>query len=435
MKEQISTLYAEYGRYINKFRAFPLITDGLKIVERRLLYSLFEAAKDKYVKSAKVVGHCIGQYHPHGDQSAYGSLAALVNGGLANGQGNWGIDVGIDPCRAAAMRYTETKSASSVLDMMFEYIKYVDKEELELEAEPVFLPTKLPVCLINSNYCQGIGFGRRTIIPSYSIPDLVKRLRWLLKYDEKEPIIKPITDCKYLSKKEDFRLLLTTGQAKLDYRGVANIDHASKSVIVTAIPPNKSFAAILRRLEKEIEITKTIGFIDESTNKTKVRFTSLRRSMKLDQLAKRINANLTSSISFECNMCDLDGRVVLISIDQMLLNVYKNYESIVKKVLIDTISKLQNSIDELGLIARIKKVLPKWLKSNPDDSDIVMDGIHQDTGIDRSRIKELFDKYTLSRILKIKTDTENLRQQKNQQQEHLDNLASYVWSEKFQQYL
>jgi len=435
LKEQISELYSEYGKYINKFRAFPLVFDGLKIVERRLLYSLFERAKDKYVKSAEVVGWCIGQYHPHGDQSAYGSLTALVNGGLAVGQGNWGIDVGIVPCEAAAMRYTEVRSAKLVLDMAFEYIKYVKMEELELHAEPIFLPTKLPMCLVNRNYCQGIGFGSRTIIPSYSIPDLVKRLQWLLGYRKTEPVIRPVTDCVYLSNDKVFKELLTTGKAKIDYRGIAESDYASKSVIVKSIPPSKSFAAILKRIEKDIQINKTIGFIDESTNKTKVRFTSLKRSLKLDTLVKKINANLTGSMTFECNMCDLDGNVVLMSIDDMLLKVYRNYEQIVKNVLESGIRKIQDQIDELALIAKIKVVLPKWLKSNPDDSDIVMQGIHTDTQIPIERVKELFDKYTLSRILKIKTDTVDFIQQKTVLETNLANLAPYVWDEKFKDYL
>jgi DNA gyrase/topoisomerase IV subunit A len=319
--------------------------------------------------------------------------------------------------------------------MAFEYIKYVKKEELELHAEPLFLPTKLPLCLININYCQGIGFGSRTIIPSYKVSDLVKRLRWLLGYEKKEPVIRPITDCLYLSKDKDFKELLTTGKAKIDYRGVAEVDYSSKSVIVKSVPPSKNFASILKRLEKDIQINKTIGFIDESTRSTKVRFVSLKRSLTLDALSKKINANLAGSMTFECNMCDFDGNVVLVSVDQMLLNVYKNYEQVVKSVLTTNINKLQAQIDELALIARIKVVLPKWLQSNPDDSEIVINGIHTDTKIPVEKIKEIFDKYTLARILKIKTDTVDLLQQKAVLENHLANLSTYVWDEKFKQYL
>jgi len=432
LKEQLSTLYSIYGHYINKFRAFPLVYDGLKIVERRLLYSLYERAKDHNVKSAEVVGWCIGQYHPHGDQSAYGSLVALVNGNLAQGQGNFGCDSGIVSCEPAAMRYTEVRSSKFILDMAFEFIKYVKLEELELKEEPLFLPTKLPLCLINKNYTQGIGFGSRTVIPSYKVSDLVKRLRWLLGYETKEPVIRPLTNCTWISKDKDFQELLTTGKAKLEYRGISQIDYGNKSVVVKSVPPSKSFQKILKALESEIQIQKTIGFIDESTSVTNVRFTSLKRSLTLEQLNKKINYHLVGSLTFECNMCDNDGNVVLVSIDDMLKNVYKNYLKIVDVVLKSNIARLQKDIDELTALAKIKAVLPKWLKEHPDNSEQLIAGIHQDTSISVEIITTLFDKYTISRILKLRTDIQQLEIEKSKFQDNLKNIDNYVWTEKYQ---
>jgi DNA gyrase/topoisomerase IV subunit A len=432
MKQQISKLYTEYGRYINKFRSFPSIYDGLKIVERRLLYSLFERAKDHNVKSAEVVGWCIGQYHPHGDSSAYGSLVQLVNGGLVVGQGNWGSDSGIVPCEAAAMRYTEVKSSKFVLDLAFDFIKYVKQEELELKEEPLFLPTKLPFCLVNKNYTQGIGFGSRTVIPSYNVKDLVKRLKWLLGYDKKEPIIRPLTNCVYISKDKDFQELLKTGKGKIEYKGTSEVDYANKSVIVKSVPPSKSLTKILKALENDIQIQKTIGFIDESTSVTRVRFTSLKRSLTLDQLNKKINYHLIGSMTFECNMCDSDGNVVLVSIDDMLIRVYNNYLQIVELVLKSNISKLQKDIDEMIMLAKIKLVLPKWLKEFPDDTDKVIQGIHNDTQISIESITLLFDKYTISRMLKIKTDIDKLELEKQQVQTNLNNLKTYVWNDMYE---
>jgi len=435
LKQQISELYSTYGKYINKFRAFPSVLDGCKIVERRLLYSLFERAKDNNVKSAEVVGWCIGQYHPHGDQSAYGSLVALVNGGLVKGQGNFGSDSGIVSCEPAAMRYTEVRSSKFVLDLAFEYIKFVNQEELELKAEPIFIPTKLPICLINKNYTQGIGFGSRTVIPSYNIKDLVKRLKWLLGYEAKEPIIRPLTNCSYISKDKDFQELLTTGKAKIEYRGVSEIDYTNKSVIVKSVPPSKSLMKILKSLESEIQIQKTVGFIDESTSSTKVRFLSLKRSLTLEQLNKKINYHLVGSTTFECNMCDMEGNVVLVSIDQMLLNVYKNYLQIVDVVLKNNIARVQKDIDELIMLAKIKAVLPKWLKLHPDEPDLLIAGICTDTQISVENIKAMLDKYTISRILKLKTDIEGLEAEKLKHQTNLNNINKYVWDDKYSSYL
>jgi hypothetical protein len=216
---------------------------------------------------------------------------------------------------------------------------------------------------------------------------------------------------------------------------VSEIDYATKSVVVTSRPPNKSLMSILKKLEKDIEINKTIAFTDESTDKTKVRFTSVKRSLKLDSLARKINSNLTSSMTFECNMCDLEGKVVLKSIDEMLLLVYNNYEQIIQTVLKSNISKLSDKIYDLSLIAKLKIHLPKWLKIHPDNAESFISGLYVDTHIDEKKIKEILDKYTLSRILKIKTDSAELVKQKTEHEKNLKNLKNYVWDEKFKQYI
>lgn len=435
MKSQIEPLYSQYGRYINKYRAFPMVLDGCKIVERRLLYGLYEKAKDHFTKSAEVVGHVIGNYHPHGDVSCYSSLVALVQGGLATGQGNWGINVGIDDCQPAAQRYTEVRASKDILDLAFEFIKYVKQEPLELKDEPIFLPTKLPLCLINKNYCQGIGFGSRTVIPSYNIKDLVKRLKWLLKYEKIEPVIKPLTDCTLLSDQEELKRILTTGKGKLEYRGICQVDRMNKCVIVKSIPPSRSFRKILDVFQKEIEVDKSIGFTDESTTETKVRFTVTKRTYNIDTFVKKLNNNLIGSITFECNMCDVEGDVILVSVDQMLLNCYNNYKSIVNMMLRSEIQQLTDKINELDLIRRIKGSLPKHLKEYPDDADKIIELVFLDTQIPQEIIKMLFDKYTLMKILKNKVDTDLLKNERDVIQYNLNNLEKYIWDNKYQKLL
>ena len=108
MHKIIPIYYSEYGRYINRFRAIPSHIDCLKPVERRLLLTLHEVAKNDVTKSAKVIGNCLGKYHPHGDQSIYKTLINLVKQEYAEGQGNWGSQ-GLINDPAAAYRYTEIK--------------------------------------------------------------------------------------------------------------------------------------------------------------------------------------------------------------------------------------------------------------------------------------------------------------------------------------
>jgi len=433
LKEQVPKLYAEYGRYINGFRAFPLIHDGLKIVERRLLFSLFQQAKDHYTKSAKVIGFCIGNYHPHGDVSAYMSLVSMVQGGLADGQGNWGSKIGVTECDAAAQRYTEVRSSKEILRIAFEYIKYVDFEELELDSEPVSLASKLPICLINKNNCQGIGFGSRTVIPSYAKTDLIKRLKWLLGYRSTEPLIKPLSDCTELSKDAEFRELLTTGRTKLEYRGIIEVD-GPKSIIVKSLPPSKSFAKLMKQMEKDISIDKSIGWTDESAGitGTRVRFTILRqRGYRIEKLEKKLKKLLTGPITYECNMCNKEGKVVLVSIDQMLLNVYQHYKQTVERYMNTSISELQAKIDELELIKKIKVVLPNHLQATPDDPDAIIQGCSTDTDISVETVKQLFDKYNISRLLRVQTNILSVIDEKQGFEQKLANLETFIWDEKY----
>jgi DNA gyrase/topoisomerase IV subunit A len=433
MDDIIKDLYAEYGQYINKFRSFPFIMDGAKLVERRLLYSLYEVAKSNFVKSAKIVGHCIAHYHPHGDESAYSSLVGLVQNGFATGQGNWGNNIGVDQNPPAAQRYTEVKLQKDILDRTFEYIKDVPYDEVEMEEEPVFLPTMFPICLLPQNsYCQGMGFGYRTLIPSFKQKDLLKRLEWIL--DDKKgdgPIIKPISLSKIISGNEELETLLTTGRAKLEFKGkFKKID--TKSVVIESIPPSKTFTAILKKFNKEITIDKSLGWQDESRTSTKVRFTIVKpRMLKIEQVVKKLNDVMIGSVTYECHMCNTDGKVILVSIDQMLKNVHSVFTNVVKNHLIKKTKAFQVAIDELTLIGKIKPHLSIELKSNPNDLDKVITNISSAISCSEDILKGLFDKYTLARLFKISTDTQRLGQLKGEVESHLADLSNYIWKEKY----
>lgn len=433
MEELVSKLYGEYGRYINKFRAFPFILDGAKLVERRLLYSLYEVGRKNYIKSATVVGHCVGRYHPHGDGSAYSSLVTIVNNGLAIGQGNWGLNVGVDDNPAAAMRYTEVKSSKEILDMAFEYIKDVPYDIIEFGEEPTFLPTQFPLCLLGKNsYCQGMGFGFRTMIPTYKKKDLVKRLKWIIKGKKgKPPTIKPISNCDFLDDNAEFEKLLTTGNARINYKGRYTKDGA-KSVIVESIPPSKSFRVILKKFSKEITQDKSLGWQDESKSSTRVRFTILKpRMLKIKDLCKKLDGVLTGSITFSCNVCNTKGKVVQLSIDDMLYNVYTVYCKVIKSVLQKQIKATEESIDEMKLVAKIKPILSSQLKKNPDDIDTVIKEISNQLKQKEERIKKIFDKFTVSRLFKIKIDIGTLKGIKQDLEGKLENLDEFVWNQKY----
>ena len=134
-------------------------------------------------------------------------------------------------------------------------------------------------------------------------------------------------------------------------------------------------------------------------------------------------------------MCDLEGNVVLVSIDQMLLNCYNNYKQIVNNVLRTDIQQLNEKINELELIKRIKGALPKYLKEYPDDADKVIELVSLETQIPQETVKMLFDKYTLMKILKNKVDTDLLKNERDVIQYNLNNLEKYIWDNKYQKLL
>lgn len=424
-------LYSNYGRYINKWRAFPLYEDGLKLAERRILYSEYLTARKKYTKSAEVVGYCIGKLHPHGDQSAYQTLVQLCNCGLSDYNGNFGTSIGLHDEPAAAMRYTEVKMNQDVVNMAFQHLDFIPFEELELPTkEPVYLASKLPFCLLRmKNYCNGLGFGYKTYIPSYKKEDLVKRLHWLLTKEGVEPIIRPYTDCILDNNTDEvFKKLLTTGSAKVNYKGIVHLDKANKSVVINSISPSKRWTTLLNKFKDEIQIQKSIGYIDESCgNETIVRFTAIKRGQNLEKIYKTISDIVSGDVSFSCNMCDIDGNVKVVSIDQMLLKCYEVYKNANIKMLNYNIEQCQKMIDELILVEKVKKVLPKWLKEYPDDIDKLMDGVQTDTQIDKDVIKEMFEKYTIPRFVRCKTDTTEIQKKMNIFKDCLNKINEFVW--------
>ena len=427
---QCEKLYSDYGKYINKWRAFPLYEDGLKLVERRILYSEYLVARKKFTKSAEVVGYCIGKLHPHGDQSTYQTLVQLCNCGLSNFNGNFGTSIGLHDEPAAAMRYTEVKMSEDVVNMAFQYLDFVPFEELELPTrEPIFLATKLPICLLRGkDYSIGIGFGFKLHMPSYKKEDLVKRLHWLLTKQGTEPVIRPVTDCSFEKDDEPFRELLTKGKAKILYKGKAKLDKVNKSVIVNSISPSRRWSGILNKLRDQIQVQKSIGYIDESCgDKTEVVFKAIKRGQDMEKLYKTIQKNISGEVSFLCNVCDIEGNVKTVSIDELLLRCYKNYKDASIKMLEFKINNFQQIIDELKLVEKIKKVLPTWLKECPDDFEGLLDGVFRDTSISKDVLTKLFEKYTIPRFLKCKTDTTETLEKMNILKNYLSSIDDFVW--------
>lgn len=425
MDLNLPRLYKDYGEYSN-YRNFPLDIDGLKPVERRVLLSAYKIAKLKLVKSRQVDAYTIGHYHPHGE--CYGTIVQLVRQGFLIGQGNFGTNVGVEPVGPAAPRYTECKMNPKTIELAFKYSDHVPWVDTELgDKEPSFLPSLFPICLMGNDYTQGIGFGFKTYIPCYNIRDLQQRLLWLLGLRKRKPIITPITNCNIISSPDVVESLLTTGKAKINVEGVIEEEARKNIVVLKSWPPGKKFTSILNRFSEELS-SGMIGFTDVSVTETEIKFQVLRernRDKIYSEFVEKLKDVIKGSISFEINLTDLDQKVVVKSVDEMLLNTYKMFCDINSKMLNYEIEKLAELISEYQALEAIRKPLGKYIHDNYD-IDKALKEIEKTTEVSVATSKYLIGKYKIHKMFTLNTETTDLDNQIKELHNNLENLNEYV---------
>ena len=190
LKERMETFYIDYAMSVIASRALPDVRDGLKPVQRRILYAMIELnnGPDKpHRKCARIVGDTMGKYHPHGDSSIYGALVNMAQDWstrypLVDGHGNFGS---MDGDGAAAMRYTEARLSRISMEMMADINKdTVDFQPNfdETEKEPVVLPVRVPNLLLNG--ADGIAVGMATSIPPHNLVEIVDGVKAYMKNNE-----------------------------------------------------------------------------------------------------------------------------------------------------------------------------------------------------------------------------------------------------------
>jgi len=426
----IPRLYREYGKYVNHSRAFPLDIDGLKPVERRVLLSAYTMAREKFVKSARVDGNTLGRWHPHA--SSYGTICQLVRQGFLDGQGNFGNDVGVESSPPAAMRYTECRLSKQILDMSLRLVDYVKWIEAELDDEPEYFPTMFPLCLLGKDSTTGIGFGYKTLIPCYEVKDLRNRLLFLLGKIKDKPIIKPISNCKILSNDKDFEKLLTTGKGQITFQGIFKVDNLRCKAAIRSFPPGKKFEKILEKFEKELN-NQDIGWIDESSSEnggTYIVFEVL-KSRNRDEIfksfSKKLSDVMTSTITFDTVVVDNKTKNVKnMSIDEMLVNTFKIYLQVNMNMLKENEDKIIKTIEEVQLLEKVKPSLKKYMSNEELSIDQRIENISLEIKEDKDKIKDLFQKYRITKLLSFKADFEDLNSKLNTVKNNILNIGDFV---------
>ena len=307
LKKTMETSYIDYAMSVIAARALPDVRDGLKPVQRRILYSMIELnnGPDKpHRKCARIVGDTMGKYHPHGDSSIYGALVNLAQEWstrypLVDGHGNFGS---VDGDGAAAMRYTEARlskiSMEMTADINKDTVDFVPNFD-ETEKEPVVLPSRFPNLLVNGT--SGIAVGMATNIPPHNLREVINAIVKIIDDQIDENGETSIEDILQIIKGPDFptgaEILGTrgieeayrTGRGKIRVRAVTNIEpmqNGKNRIIVTELPFMVNKARLIEKIAELVRDKKVDGITDLSDQ-------SSREGMRICiELRRDVNPNV-----------------------------------------------------------------------------------------------------------------------------------------------
>lgn len=328
LKEFTEHAYLNYSMYVILDRALPHISDGLKPVQRRIVYAMSELGLKntaKYKKSARTVGDVLGKFHPHGDSACYEAMVLMAQPfsyryPLVDGQGNWGSPD--DPKSFAAMRYTESRLSLFAEILLSELeqgtVNWVPNFDGTL-SEPSLLPARLPHILLNGT--TGIAVGMATDIPSHNVREIAKACIHLLEHpkatvdDLCEFVLAPdfATEAEIITPRADILAMYKSGNGSLKQRAVYTKEEGD--VVITALPFQVSGAKVLEQIAAQMR-DKKLPMIedlrDESDHENPTRLVIVPRSNRVDIEAMMAHlfatTDLEKSYRVNLNMIGLDGR-------------------------------------------------------------------------------------------------------------------------------
>ena len=328
LKEYTERAYLDYSMYVILDRALPHIGDGLKPVQRRIVYAMSELglrASAKFKKSARTVGDVLGKFHPHGDSACYEAMVLMAQDfsyryPLVDGQGNWGS--ADDPKSFAAMRYTEARLSSYSALLLSELGEGTVDWQANFDGtldEPKQLPARLPNILLNGG--SGIAVGMSTDIPPHNLREVGEACIHLLdnpgaSLDELCEFVKGPdfpTNAEVITPTNDLVQIYATGRGAVKMRAV--YEKEDDEVVITALPYQTSGAKVLEQIAQQMNVKKlpmVVDLRDESDHENPTRLVVVPRSNRVDVsgLMDHLFAttDLERSYRVNLNMIGLDGR-------------------------------------------------------------------------------------------------------------------------------
>ena len=356
LKETMETSYIDYAMSVIASRALPDVRDGLKPVQRRVLYSMVELnnGPDKpHRKCARIVGDTMGKYHPHGDSSIYGALVNMAQEWntrypLVDGHGNFGSE---DGDGAAAMRYTEARlskiSMEMVADINKDTVEFTPNFD-ETEKEPSVLPSRYPNLLVNGT--SGIAVGMATNIPPHNLTETINAIVKIIDNKVEENRDTTIEEIMEIIKGPDFPTGATilgrkdieqayrTGRGKIKTRAVSEIetmDNGKSRIIVTELPYMVNKAKLVEKIASLVKEKKVDGITDlrdESDQEGTRVVIEVRRDANANVILNQLYKHTQLQDSFGVIMLALvDGEPKVLNLLQMLDEYLKHQKDVVTR--------------------------------------------------------------------------------------------------------
>ncbi len=350
--------YLDYAMSVIVSRALPDARDGLKPVQRRLLYAMYDMGlrpDSAYKKSARIVGEVLGKYHPHGDQAVYEAMARLaqdfsMRNLLVDGQGNFGSVDGDPP---AAMRYTEARLTS----FSMEILNQLDRDTVDFGRnfddsldEPLVLPSAIPNMLVNG--ASGIAVGMATSIPPHNLGEVIDSLSYLLEHWQKIDDITVGELMKFiqgpdfptggiiLQEHEQNELLAAyaTGKGRITLRGRLNLEEMSRGksrIIITELPYMTNKSALIERiaeLTREGQIEGISDLRDESDRQGMRIVIELNKAADADSVLRELYKRTPLQVTFSINLLALvNNEPRLLTLKQSLKVYLEHRIEVVKR--------------------------------------------------------------------------------------------------------
>ena len=447
LKKTMENSYIDYAMSVIASRALPDVRDGLKPVQRRILYAMIELnnGPDKpHRKCARIVGDTMGKYHPHGDSSIYEALVKLAQDfntryPLVDGHGNFGS---IDGDGAAAMRYTEARLTKLSMEMLADIgkdtVDFIPNFD-ETEKEPVVLPSRYPNLLVNGT--SGIAVGMATNIPPHNLREVIKAVLKIIDNRVLEDKDTTIDELMEIVKGPDFPTGATilgksgieeayrTGRGKIRVRAVSEINtlpNGKTEIIITELPYMVNKALLIQKiaeLVKDKKIDGITGIIDQS-NMQGIRVSiELRRDVNANVILNQLYKHTQLQDTFGVNMLALvNNEPKVLNLHQMLTYYLEHQEEVVTRRTKYELNKAQerahilegllialDNIDEVISIIRgsesvnvaKQKLIERFGLSDAQSQAIVDMRLRTLTGLEREKIEAEYNEL-MKRIDELK---------------------------------